>query len=235
VIDEFIVSSQPKWGLDSNLVLLLPHGYEGMGPNHSSGWIERFLESADNNNIAVANCSTSSQYFHLLRAHSLSEKQSNPLIIFTPKSLLRHQISSSTVKELCNSKFQSVITKRNVKDASKIIIGSGKIIVDIMNDEKYETLSNNTELVSIEMLYPFPKDKLNILFQKHKNLKEVTWVQEEPRNRGPWHYLNGRITRLLPNSVSLKYVGREKSAATATGSSSVHKIQQQRIIDSILK
>ena len=235
VIDEFIVSSQPKWGLDSNLVLLLPHGYEGMGPNHSSGWIERFLESADNNNIAIANCSTSSQYFHLLRAHTLSTKQSNPLIIFTPKSLLRHPISSSSVKEISSSKFQSIIKNRNTKDANKIIIGSGKLIVDIMHDENYKYLSSKTELISLEMLYPFPKNSLKKIFNGHKNLKEIIWAQEEPKNRGAWNFIKDRITEILPNSVSLKYIGREPSAASATGSASVHKIQQKRIIDSILK
>jgi len=235
VIDEFIVSSQPKWGLDSNLVLLLPHGYEGMGPNHSSGWIERFLESADNNNIAIANCTTSSQYFHLLRAHTLMQKQSNPLIIFTPKSLLRHPISSSPVKDLISSKFKSTIKNRNVKNANKIIIGSGKIIVDIMNDPDYKKLSSKAELLSIEMLYPFPKTALKKLFGEHKNAKEIIWVQEEPQNRGAWKFMKERIDKILPNSIGLKYVGREPSAATATGSASVHKIQQKRIIDCILK
>ncbi|MBM02049.1 MAG: 2-oxoglutarate dehydrogenase E1 component [Chloroflexi bacterium] len=235
VIDEFIVSSQPKWGLDSNLVLLLPHGYEGMGPNHSSGWIERFLESADNNNIAIANCSTSSQYFHLLRAHSLSTKQSNPLIIFTPKSLLRHPISSSSVKDISSSKFKSVIINRNIKDAKKIVIGSGKIIIDILNDDNYANLSSNTELLSLEMLYPFPKNSLKKIFNAHKNLEEIIWAQEEPKNRGAWNFIKDRITEILPNSIYIKYIGREPSAAPATGSASVHKIQQKRIIDSILK
>ena len=235
VIDEFIVSSQPKWGLDSNLVLLLPHGYEGMGPNHSSGWIERFLESADNNNIAIANCTTSSQYFHLLRAHTQMQKQSNPLIIFTPKSLLRHPISSSSVKELTSSKFKNIIKNRNVKNANKIIIGSGKIIVDIMNDPDYKKLSSKAELLSIEMLYPFPKINLKKIFNEHKNLKEIVWVQEEPQNRGAWKFMKDRLENILPKSISLKYVGREPSAATASGSASVHKIQQKRIIDCILK
>ena len=235
VIDEFIVSSQPKWGLDSNLVLLLPHGYEGMGPNHSSGWIERFLESADNNNIAIANCTTSSQYFHLLRAHTLMQKQSNPLIIFTPKSLLRHPISSSSVKDLTSSKFKAIIKNRNVKNANKIIIGSGKIIVDIMNDPDYKKLSSKAELLSIEMLYPFPKIALKKIFDEHRNTKEVIWVQEEPQNRGAWKFMRERVDKILPNSTALKYVGREPSAATATGSASVHKIQQKRIIDCILK
>ena len=235
VIDEFIVSSQPKWGLDSNLVLLLPHGYEGMGPNHSSGWIERFLESADNNNIAIANCTTSSQYFHLLRAHALVKKQANPLIIFTPKSLLRHPISSSSVKDISSSKFKTIIKNRNVKNANKIIIGSGKIIVDIMNDADYKKLSSKTELLSIEMLYPFPKIALKKIFDEHKNLKEIVWVQEEPQNRGAWKFMKDRVDKISPNSIGLKYVGRESSAATATGSASVHKIQQKRIIDCILK
>ena len=159
VIDEFVTSSQPKWGLDSNLVLLLPHGYEGMGPNHSSGWMERFLDSADNNNIAVANCTTSSQYFHLLRAHCLLEKQANPLIVFTPKSLLRHPTASSTVEEICKDGFKVLLEKNNPKKPTKLVLGSGKIISDIITDEQFDHKSSPL-IVSIEMLYPFPKSLL---------------------------------------------------------------------------
>ena len=234
VIDEFISSSQPKWGLDSNLVLLLPHGYEGMGANHSSGWMERFLDSAADNNIAVANCTNSSQYFHLLRNHALQNKQANPLIIFTPKSLLRHPHSSSKLKDLSSSNFNRILKHRNVKDPKKIIFGSGKIIVDILNAENIGNLDPNTEIISLEQLYPFPiKEMKKIL--KSKNLNEIIWVQEEPRNRGAWKYFNENIIEIPENNLRLKYSGRKQSATTATGSSSVHKIQQKRIIDSILK
>ena len=234
VIDEFISSSQPKWGLDSNLVLLLPHGYEGMGANHSSGWMERFLDSAADNNIAVANCTNSSQYFHLLRNHALQNKQANPLIIFTPKSLLRHPHSSSKLKDLSSSNFNRILKHRNVKDPKKIIFGSGKIIVDILNAENIGNLDPNTEIISLEQLYPFPiKEVKKIL--KSKNLNEIIWVQEEPRNRGAWKYFNENIIEIPENNLRLKYSGRKQSATTATGSSSVHKIQQKRIIDSILK
>ena len=234
VIDEFISSSQPKWGLDSNLVLLLPHGYEGMGANHSSGWMERFLDSAADNNIAVANCTNSSQYFHLLRNHALQNKQANPLIIFTPKSLLRHPHSSSKLKDLSSSNFNRILKHRNVKDPKKIIFGSGKIIVDILNAENIGNLDPNTEIISLEQLYPFPiKEVKKIL--KSKNLNEIIWVQEEPRNRGAWKYFNENIIEIPENNLKLKYSGRKQSATTATGSSSVHKIQQKRIIDSILK
>jgi len=234
VIDEFISSSQPKWGLDSNLVLLLPHGYEGMGANHSSGWMERFLDSAADNNIAVANCTNSSQYFHLLRNHALQNKQANPLIIFTPKSLLRHPHSSSKLKELSSSNFNRILKHRNVKDPKKIIFGSGKIIVDILNAENIGNLDPNTEIISLEQLYPFPIKEIKKIL-KSKNLNEIIWVQEEPRNRGAWKYFNENIIEIPENNLRLKYSGRKQSATTATGSSSVHKIQQKRIIDSILK
>ena len=234
VIDEFISSSQPKWGLDSNLVLLLPHGYEGMGANHSSGWMERFLDSAADNNIAIANCSNSSQYFHLLRNHALINKQPNPLIIFTPKSLLRHPHSSSKVKDICSSNFRRIIKHRNIKDPKKVIFGSGKIIVDILNDDKIDSLNKETEIVSLEQLYPFPINEIKKLLGS-KNLKEILWVQEEPRNRGAWKYFNENFLEIPENNLKLSYVGRKPSATTATGSSSVHKIQQKRIIDSILK
>tara|TARA_Y100001935_G_scaffold28676_1_gene22124 strand:- start:656 stop:3202 length:2547 start_codon:yes stop_codon:yes gene_type:complete len=234
VIDEFISSSQPKWGLDSNLVLLLPHGYEGMGANHSSGWMERFLDSAADNNIAIANCSNSSQYFHLLRNHALINKQPNPLIIFTPKSLLRHPHSSSKVKDICSSNFKRIIKHRNIKDPKKVIFGSGKIIVDILNDDKIDSLNKETEIVSLEQLYPFPINEIKKLLGS-KNLKEILWVQEEPRNRGAWKYFNENFLEIPENNLKLSYVGRKPSATTATGSSSVHKIQQKRIIDSILK
>ena len=114
-------------------------------------------------------------------------------------------------------------------------MGSGKLIIDIMHDENYKNLSSKTELISLEMLYPFPKNSLKKIFNGHKNLKEIIWAQEEPKNRGAWNFIKDRITEILPNSVSLKYIGREPSAASATGSASVHKIQQKRIIDSILK
>ena len=234
VIDEFISSSQPKWGLDSNLVLLLPHGYEGMGANHSSGWMERFLDSAADNNIAIANCSNSSQYFHLLRNHALINKQPNPLIIFTPKSLLRHPHSSSKVKDICSSNFKRIIKHRNIKDPKKVIFGSGKIIVDILNDDKIDSLNKEIEIVSLEQLYPFPINEIKKLLGS-KNLKEISWVQEEPRNRGAWKYFNENFLEIPENNLKLSYVGRKPSATTATGSSSVHKIQQKRIIDSILK
>lgn len=234
VIDEFVTSSQPKWGLDSNLVLLLPHGYEGMGPNHSSGWMERFLESADNNNIAVANCTTSSQYFHLLRAHCLLEKQANPLIVFTPKSLLRHPTASSTVEEICKDGFKVLLEKNNPKKPTKLVLGSGKIISDIISDEQFDHKSSPL-IVSIEMLYPFPKSLLRALIKKNTSLKEIIWVQEEPQNRGPWNFIKDRIRSICPEEIRLQYVGRELSAATATGSASVHKLEQQKIIDSILK
>tara|TARA_A100001015_G_scaffold184762_1_gene205599 strand:+ start:11 stop:1906 length:1896 start_codon:yes stop_codon:yes gene_type:complete len=234
VIDEFISSSQPKWGLDSNLVLLLPHGYEGMGANHSSGWMERFLDSAADNNIAVANCTNSSQYFHLLRNHALQNKQANPLIIFTPKSLLRHPHSSSKLKDLSSSNFNRILKHRNVKDPKKIIFGSGKIIVDILNAENIGNLDPNTEIISLEQLYPFPVKEVKKIL-KSKNLNEIIWVQEEPRNRGAWKYFNENIIEIPENNLKLKYSGRKQSATTATGSSSVHKIQQKRIIDSILK
>ncbi|MFL2642043.1 MAG: 2-oxoglutarate dehydrogenase E1 component [Dehalococcoidia bacterium] len=234
VIDEFISSSQPKWGLDSNMVLLLPHGYEGMGANHSSGWMERFLDSAADNNIAVANCTNSSQYFHLLRNHALLDKQANPLIIFTPKSLLRHPHSSSKLKQLASSNFNRILKHRKIKDPTKIIFGSGKIIVDILNADNINNLDPKTDIISLEQLYPFPtKEIVSIL--KSKNLKEITWVQEEPRNRGAWKYFNENIIEIPDNMLRPKYVGRKQSATTATGSSSVHKIQQKRIIDSILK
>lgn len=234
VIDEFISSSQPKWGLDSNLVLLLPHGYEGMGANHSSGWMERFLDSAADNNIAIANCTNSSQYFHLLRNHALINKQPNPLIIFTPKSLLRHPYSSSKLKDICSSNFKRIIKHKNTKDPRKVIFGSGKIIVDILNDANINDLNSGTEIVSLEQLYPFPIDEIKKLLGS-KNLKEIIWVQEEPRNRGAWKYFNENILEIPENNLKLSYAGRKSSATTATGSSSVHKIQQKRIIDSILK
>ena len=234
VIDEFISSSQPKWGLDSNLVLLLPHGYEGMGANHSSGWMERFLDSAADNNIAVANCTNSSQYFHLLRNHALMKKQPNPLIIFTPKSLLRHPRSSSKLKDISSSNFKRILKHRNLKSPKKVIFGSGKIIVDLLNDENFKNIDSGTEIVSLEQLYPFPLKEITEIL-KNSNLKEIFWLQEEPRNRGAWKYFNENIIEIHENKLKLKYVGRKPSATTATGSSSVHKIQQKRIIDSILK
>ena len=162
------------------------------------------------------------------------KKQPNPLIIFTPKSLLRHPHSSSKLKDISSSNFKRVLKHRNLKSPKKVIFGSGKIIVDLLNDESFKKIDSGTEIVSLEQLYPFPlkeiKEILNI-----SSLKEIIWLQEEPRNRGAWKYFNENIIEIHENKLKLQYVGRKPSATTATGSSSVHKIQQKRIIDSILK
>ena len=175
-----------------------------------------------------------SQYFHLLRAHCLLEKQANPLIVFTPKSLLRHPTASSTVEEICKDGFKVLLEKNNPKKPTKLVLGSGKIISDIISDEQFDHKSSPL-IVSIEMLYPFPKSLLRALIKKNTSLKEIIWVQEEPQNRGPWNFIKDRIRSICPEEIRLQYVGRELSAATATGSASVHKLEQQKIIDSILK
>jgi multifunctional 2-oxoglutarate metabolism enzyme len=232
IIDSFIVSGEAKWGQTSRLTLLLPHGYEGSGPEHSSARIERFLAMAAEGNIRIANPSTAAQYFHLLRRQALIRKP-RPLIAFTPKGLLRLDRASATVDELTKGQFQFIIddpaaSERREK-VERLVLCTGKIFWDIDANERRES-AENVAIARVELLYPFAKEQLSELIASYPNLKEIVWAQEEPRNMGCWKVMSRRLPDLMPEGVELGYVGRPTRASPGEGYSVAHAREQERIV-----
>lgn len=234
IIDQFLVASEAKWQQRSALVLLLPHGYEGMGPEHSNARPERFLQLCGNANIQVANPTTAAQYFHLLRRQVLSDWH-KPLIVMTPKSLLRHpQVGSAASAFTAGQGFQEVIGDNTIaaEKVQRVVICSGKIFYELA--AKRQQLQNpNTALVRFEQLYPFPEKSFLKIVSTYPQTQEFFWVQEEPQNMGAWSYIRPRLRACLPN-CKLRYVGRKTSGTTAEGYMKAHTVAQQRIIDAAL-
>jgi len=232
MIDQFIVSGRAKWGEKSRLTLLLPHGYEGNGPEHSSGRIERFLQLAAEDNIRVANCSTAAQYFHLLRRQALGIKQ-RPLIIFTPKSLLRLKNASSALSDLADGRFHEVLDDPTLIDASAVttlLLCSGKIYHEL---QSHPTRAARTDLAvaRVELLYPFPEEALRALLGRYPGLTRVVWVQEEPRNMGAWEFIWPRLRdRVVPEGTEILYRGRDRRASPSEGYPQAHQAEQERIL-----
>ena len=249
IIDQFITSAESKWGRASGLVMLLPHGYEGQGPEHSSARLERFLQLCAGENIQVVNCTTPSNYFHVLRRQMHREFR-KPLIVMTPKSLLRHKRCVSNINEFVSkSSFHRVLEddayeKRNnlislKKDnqIKKVIMCSGKIYYDLI-EEREKTKKNDIVFVRIEQLYPFPAKTLAKVLKKYKKAKFI-WCQEEPKNMGAWNTARNYIERTLEminfKDINIKFVGRSASSTTATGNANKHLAQQKEILEKIFK
>lgn len=228
VVDQYIASAETKWRRSNGLVMLLPHGLEGQGPEHSSARIERFLELCAENNMQIANCTTPANFFHLLR-RQIKRDYRKPLVVFTPKSLLRHPRVVSDLSEFTKGQFQDVIDDANVKaaDVKRVLFCSGKIYYDLL--EKQETdKRGDVAIVRIEQLYPTPMDKLRAIRKKYKNADTYYWVQEEPENMGAWPY----ICRKLRNwSINLNVISRKESSSTATGYAAQHLIQQKSVVN----
>ncbi len=234
IIDQFLTPSASKWRQKSGLVLLLPHGYEGQGPEHSSARLERFLQMAANNNIRVANCTTSAQYFHLLRRQGASlADDPRPLIVMTPKSLLRHPRAASSLSDLVDNTFQEVIDDSRAADhrqrVERVVLCSGKVFVDLVGSEAY-TNSENVAVVRVEELYPFPAGQLQSIIGSYPNVVEVVWLQEEPENMGAWRYIRPHLDDLLGPEMPVRYIGRTEQASPAEGSIDDHQEEQQRIV-----
>jgi len=227
IIDQFISGSEQKWGLGSNLTLLLPHGYEGQGPEHSSARMERYLQLAAQGNVILVNCSTPAQYFHVLRrqAFLLNKK---PLVVFTPKALLRLPACTSSVDDLVNGCFQEVITDPLITNPKKILLCSGKVYYDLLQEREKRTIED-VAIIRIEQLYPFPKDKLQEVLRAYKGFTILAWVQEEHSNMGAWEYIRPQLQEAF--GMAPEYVGRPRSAATAAGSYAIHKKQFQKMMD----
>ena len=233
VIDQFISAGEDKWGLLSGLVLLLPHGYEGQGPEHSSARLERFLQLAAEGNIRVANCTTPAQYFHLLRRQARRTRQ-RPLIIMTPKSLLRHPQATSKLEDLTTGTFQPVIDDLSIdpKGMTRILLCSGKIYYDLRAEAG--TAKDRPAIVRMEQLYSLPEIELRSMLERYPDLTDVVWVQEEPRNMGAWRFLAEKLRAIFKPGVKLSYIGRPERASPAEGYPAAHAAEQKRIVKEAL-
>ncbi len=237
IIDQFIVSGLAKWGQSTRLTLLLPHGYEGSGPEHSSGRLERFLALGAEGNIRVANCSTPAQYFHLLRRQALVQK-ARPLVVMTPKSLLRLPAATSRLEELSEGRFESVIDDPGLlgprEDVTKLILCSGKIYYDIAGSD-LRPEHPEVGIARVELLYPFAENELRALMASYPNLREVMWVQEEPKNMGARAVMESRLLWVLPEGIHYSYEGRELRASPGEGYPALHRAEQSRIVRAALE
>ena len=229
IIDNYVAGGEAKWGTVSGIVLLLPHGFEGQGPEHSSAHLERFLLLCARDNIQVCNCTTPAQYFHLLRRQARRELR-KPLVVMTPKSLLRHPRVLSPMADLFRGAFKDVLDDPvHPEKARRLLLCSGKISYELLARQE-ELKSTDTAIIRVEQLYPFPAGDLAALFAAYPDAAETVWVQEEPRNRGAWCFMREMFERFFP-SVSLGYIGREESASPATGSHARHGREQRQIVE----
>lgn len=230
IIDQFISTGEQKWEQRSALTLFLPHGYEGQGPEHSSARIERFLTLAGNNNMYVVNSSTPAQLFHLLRRQVMRTFQ-KPLILFTPKGLLRHPDCVSSLTDLAQGSFQEILDDPLMpKKAKRIAFCSGRIYYDLIA-MRAKTKTDDLAFIRIEQLYPLHVEKIKALLKHYMDAAEFFWVQEEPQNMGAWNFISPLLSELLPAQSKLIYVGRSRSASTATGSYALHKKEHAAIMD----
>ncbi len=227
IIDQFISAGEDKWGLNSGLVLLLPHGYEGQGPEHSSARIERYLQLAAEDNLQVCQPSNAAQYFHLLRRQALRQWR-KPLIVFTPKSMLRHPEAASPLAELSRPRFLNVIPDAEIENAARILLCSGKIGHELRRERK-QRKDEQTAIAFVEQLYPFPQDELAAELARHPRATEVVWVQEEPANMGALAYMLPRLTRMCRDR-HIRTVKRTASASPATGSAKAHELEQKTLL-----
>jgi 2-oxoglutarate dehydrogenase E1 component len=232
VIDQFIAAAEDKWGLLSGVTLLLPHGYEGQGPEHSSARIERYLQLAARDNIQVCQPSTAAQYFHLLRRQAL-RKWRKPLIVFTPKSMLRHPDALSPLADLSRPRFLPVIPENEMQNAQLLLIATGKIGHEL-RVERAKRKDTTTGLIFLDQLYPWPEAELKAAIEAHSAAHEIVWVQEEPANMGAFNFVMPRLRRAAGDRQVLS-VKRSAAASPATGSAKAHEMEQKTLIDLALK
>src|SRR6056297_874780 len=234
IIDQFISASEAKWGQKSAIVMTLPHGYEGQGPEHSSARLERFLQLCAEDNMQVVNLTTPAQYYHALRKQILQDKR-KPLIIMSPKSLLRHPMAVCNVDELGNGKYHPFIDmESDSKDSiERLIICSGKVYYDILKeleDSDGKNLNESVGVARLEQFYPFPNNDIKQALETYTNLKEIVWCQEEPQNMGGWTFVSPRLQKLLSDEQSLTYTGRQASASPAAGQKKIHEAEQSKLV-----
>jgi 2-oxoglutarate dehydrogenase E1 component len=215
-------------------VLLLPHGYEGQGPDHSSARLERFLQSAADLNVRIVNCTTAAQYFHVLRRQALLlGTDPLPLVMLTPKSLLRHPMVASTPRELAEGAFQRVIdddqAAARATKIRRVVLCSGKVYVDLAGSEQRQA-SPDVALVRVEQIYPFPADALQAVLKKYTKLRDVCWVQEEPENMGAWEFVRPLLEQVIEGRCPLRYVGRARNSSPSEGSAAWHQLNQRAVV-----
>src|SRR4051794_9493108 len=236
IVDQFMVSGLAKWGQTTRLTLLLPHGYEGAGPEHSSGRLERFLQLGAEGNIRVANCTTPAQYFHLLRRQALIAKR-RPLVVMTPKSLLRLPAATSKLAHLTDGRFNPVLDDPSLPgsrdEVTRLVLCSGKVFYDIVGHES-RAEATNVAVGRVELLYPFAENELRGLMESYPRLETVVWAQEEPKNMGARATMEPRLAWILPDRVKYEYVGRQLRASPGEGYSAAHRAEQQRIVRAAL-
>ena len=235
ILDEFVVSGRAKWGLMPSLVLLLPHAFEGQGPDHSSARLERFLESAADINLRVANCTTAAQYFHLLRRQAvLLLTDPLPLVVLTPKSLLRHPLVASTPRELAEGQWQAVIPDAEAagrpEGVRRLVLCSGKVYVDLVSSE-HRGAHPEIAVCRLEQLYPFSWSDLEPVLDGFPSLAEVVWVQEEPENMGAWEFVRALLEESIDGRWPLRYVGRARSASPSEGTAAWHAVNQRILVE----
>ena len=233
VIDQFITSGEQKWGRLCGLTMLLPHGYEGQGPEHSSARLERFLQLCAEHNIQVCTPTTPAQVYHLIRRQGLRPMR-RPLIVMSPKWILRHKLAVSSLEELAGGKFYNVINDDSVdaNDVTRVVMCSGKVYYHLL-EMREELEMNNVALVRLEQLYPFPEQEMEDALRSFPKLKEIVWCQEEPMNQGAWYSSQHHMRRVINecnSSLYLMYAGREATAAPAAGYMSTHLEQQKRFV-----
>jgi 2-oxoglutarate dehydrogenase E1 component len=232
IIDQFIASAESKWGRGSGLVMLLPHGYEGQGPEHSSARLERFLQLCAEDNIQVAVPTTPAQYFHLLR-RQVRRAFRKPLIVMTPKSLLRHKLAVSPVDHLTVGHFHDVLDDPAAPErVRRVLLCSGKVYYDLVAKRTEVGKERDIAIVRVEQLYPWPGEQLKSVLDRYKSAREWVWVQEESQNMGAWTFVANRLHELM--GQSFQYIGRDASASPATGSKLVHDREQAEIVEAAI-
>jgi 2-oxoglutarate dehydrogenase E1 component len=234
IIDQFISSGEAKWGRFCGLALFLPHGYEGQGPEHSSARLERFLQLCAETNMQVCVPSTPAQMFHMLRRQMRRDFR-KPLIVMTPKSLLRHELSVSALEELTHGGFAPVIGESDAlaaSDVRRVVFCSGKVYFDLLKARRKAGVAD-VALVRIEQLYPFPADEYSAVLGRYPNAREIIWCQEEPQNQGAWYQIRHRLQEAAGGREVL-YAGRAHAAAPATGMSKTHEAEQKALVEAAL-
>ncbi|MBC8108476.1 MAG: hypothetical protein H7Z14_17965, partial [Anaerolineae bacterium] len=239
IIDQIVASAESKWHYMNGMVMLLPHGYEGQGPEHSNSYIERFLSLCAEDNMQVIVPTTPAQYFHALR-RQIHRKFRKPLVSMMPKALLRYEPSSSRIEEFAEGTFQLAIDDANVTDPQRVrrvILCSGKVYYTLTaaREKQVENRRGDVAIVRVEQLYPFPQKEIAAALARYPRKQEVLWVQEEPKNRGAWSFMQPHLGAMLPDNVVLNYVGREEAASPATGSIKVHQAEEREIVAAALE
>jgi len=234
IVDQFVSSAESKWQRMSGLVMLLPHGYEGQGPEHSSARVERFLTMCAEDNVQVVNCTTAAQYFHVLRRQVIRSVR-KPLIIFTPKSLLRARQARSRIEMFTRGSFEEVLDDPTYVDGAgdataveRVVLATGKVAYDAMAKRDADQLP--VAVVRVEQLYPWPEAQIAEVLARYERASLVIWLQEEPENMGPWSFVHGRLHRLLRDDFTLRHVSRVEAGSPATGSTAMHQLESKDLL-----